>query len=129
MFGVFGFWILGIMTYLLPRVMGASDWYRPRWNHWHFWLSGLGMLVMFVDLTIAGLIQGFAWRDLAPWETSLTASRPFWMLRAFMGTAIVIGQFFFFANIWMTWRHMRSPQAKPAPITPTGLGPIEPVTA
>lgn len=129
MFGVFGFWILGMMTYLLPRVMGASDWYRPRWNHWHFWLSGLGMLVMFVDLTIAGLIQGFSWRDLAPWEHSITASRPFWILRAFMGTAIVIGQFFFFANIWMTWRHMRTPQTKPAPITPTGLGPMDPVTA
>ncbi|MFQ5492062.1 MAG: cbb3-type cytochrome c oxidase subunit I, partial [Phycisphaerae bacterium] len=35
MFGVFGFWILGMLVYLLPRVMGATGWYRDRWNHWH----------------------------------------------------------------------------------------------
>lgn len=130
MFGVFGFWIFGMMTYLLPRVMGAADWYRPRWNHWHFWLSGIGMLVMFVDLTIAGLIQGFSWRDLAPWEDSITASRPFWLLRTITGVAIIAGQFFFLANVWMTWRHMRSvlPAPKPTPPTETP-GKMEPVVS
>lgn len=130
MFGVFGFWILGFMTYLIPRVMGASDWYRPRWNHVHFWLSGIGMLVMFVDLTIAGLIQGFVWKDLAPWEDSLTSSQPFWLLRAIVGGMIILGQLFFFANIWMTWKHMRVSKSAPKPATPpTQMPGGAPVTA
>ncbi len=102
MFGVFGFWILGFMTYLFPRLLGAADWYRPSWNAWHFWLTGIGMLVMFFDLVIAGLVQGFLWRDLALWETSVQASRPFWLLRFFSGSAIIVGQLFFFINILMT---------------------------
>ena len=50
MFGVFGFWILGYMTYMFPRLLGASGWYNPNLNAWHFWLTGIGMLVMFFDL-------------------------------------------------------------------------------
>lgn len=107
MFGVFGFWILGMMTYLIPRLLGAADWYRPSWNAWHFWLSGTGMIVMFTDLVIAGLIQGYQWGNLAPWEDSLVASNPFWFVRAIAGTAIIVGQFFFIYNIIMTamYRH------------------------
>ncbi|MCG8405922.1 MAG: cbb3-type cytochrome c oxidase subunit I [Phycisphaerales bacterium] len=118
MFGVFGFWILGILTHLLPRVMKASGWYRPRWNEWHFWLTGIGMLVMFFDLMIAGLIQGFAWRDLAPWEDTITSSVPFWQLRTITGTMIIIGQMLFMANVVLTWKYMRVPYEHPAP-TPT----------
>ncbi len=124
MFGVFGFWIFGFLVYLLPRVMDATGWYAPRWNHWHFWLSGIGMLVMFVDLTIAGLIQGFSWRDLAPWEHSITASSPFWLLRMITGVAIIVGLLFFLANIWMTWKHMRRvPAATPQPAPPPTAAP------
>jgi len=108
MFGVFGFWILGIMTHLFPRLLGAKGWYRTSWNEWHFWLTGIGMLVMFFDLMIAGLIQGFMWRDLAVWESTLTASQPFWLLRTISGTAIIVGQFFFVFNILMTAVYRRS---------------------
>ena len=124
MFGVFGFWILGMMTHLLPRVMGASDWYRPRLNHWHFWLTGIGLLVMFLDLVIVGLIQGFVWRDLAPWEDSLTASQPFWLLRTIAGAAIIIGQLCFMLNVAMTWKYMRGTEPSPQPTSvPDGAAP------
>lgn len=102
MFGVFGFWILGSMTYLLPRVLGASDWWKPSLNAWHFWLTGIGMLVMFFDLVIAGLIQGFMWRDLAPWEATLQASQPFWFLRTIAGIMMIVGQLLFVWNVLMT---------------------------
>lgn len=104
MFGVFGFWILGIMTHLFPRLLGASGWYRPGWNAWHFWMTGLSMLVMFFDLVFGGLVQGFSWRDLAPWEASLQFSVPFWQVRTLAGIAMIAGQFLFTANVWMTWR-------------------------
>ncbi len=108
MFGVFGFWIMGLMLYLLPRVMHVDEWYRPRWNHWHFWLTGIGMLIMFFDLTSAGLVQGFLWKALAPWSDSITASKPFWLIRTISGTAIIIGQMLFIANVFMTWRLSKS---------------------
>ena len=103
MFGVFGFWILGIITYLWPKLTG-NPWYNERLNHWHFWLSSIGLFVMFWDLAIAGLVQGFLWQALAPWEESLVASMPYWWVRAGAGTMIVIAQFLFAFNMWMTAR-------------------------
>jgi cytochrome c oxidase cbb3-type subunit 1 len=102
MFGVFGFWILGYMTHLLPRLLGASGWYNPNLNAWHFWLTGIGMLVMFLDLVAAGLMQGFMWRDLVQWESTVVASRPFWLLRTVTGLGIIAGQCAFIWNILMT---------------------------
>jgi len=126
MFGVFGFWILGMMTHLIPRVMGAAGWYNNTWNAWHFWLSGVGMLIMFFDLVIAGLIQGFQWRELAPWEASLVASTPFWFVRTITGTAIIVGQAFFIFNVLMTWVHRR--EIAPAPQAETSV-PATPLPA
>jgi cytochrome c oxidase cbb3-type subunit 1 len=117
MFGVFGFWILGMMTYLFPRVLGATGWYRPELNAWHFWLTGIGMLVMFFDLVAAGLIQGFMWKDLAPWEQTLTASMPFWQVRAVAGTMMIVGQLLFAYNTAMT-AIFKGPVNVPA-VTPT----------
>jgi len=121
MFGVFGFWIMGFMLYLFPRVLHVNGWYRPRWNHWHFWLTGIGMLIMFFDLTSAGLVQGFLWRALSPWTDSLTASTPFWQIRTISGTAIIVGQLFFVANVVMTWRQARAvaPDSTPEAPSPT----------
>ena len=102
MFGVFGFWIMGIMTHLIPRLLGAARWYNPRWNEWHFWLTGVGMLVMFVDLMTAGLIQGLHWRNLAPWEDSITSSVPFWQIRTVSGVMMIAGQLIFVCHVLMT---------------------------
>ena len=102
MFGVFGFWIMGIMTHLIPRLLGAARWYNPRWNEWHFWLTGVGMLVMFVDLMTAGLIQGLHWRNLAPWEDSITSSVPFWQIRTVSGVMMIAGHLIFVCHVLMT---------------------------
>ncbi len=118
MFGVFGFWILGMMTYLIPKLLNVKDWYRPNWNAWHFWLTGIGMIVMFFDLVSAGLIQGFMWKELVQWETTLVASSPFWLIRLFAGLSMFTGQCFFAANIIMTVKRraslVASPSAAPA---------------
>ncbi len=114
MFGVFGFWIFGMMTRLIPRLLRAADWYRPAWNEWHFWLTGLGMFIMFFDLVIAGLIQGFMWRDLTLWEASIRASAPFWLVRTGTGIMMIVGQLFFLYNVVMTAIHRRSIVPAPA---------------
>ena len=62
---------------------------------WHFWLSLGGIFVMFIDLTLAGVFQGFYWGSLQPWEASVEGSYPFWVTRLFAGLAIIAGQVVF----------------------------------
>lgn len=117
MLGVFGFWLLGMMVYLFPRLVGAKSWYSDRLNSWQYWLTALGTLIMFLDLMVAGLVQGYLWRDLAPWEQSLIASTPFWFVRSVSGTMILVGTFLFFWNAWMTWRTRPATAASDIPLT------------
>lgn len=101
MLGVFGFWLLGVVTHLWPKVTG-KEWYSLRLNTWHYWLSTIGLVIMFGDLTIAGLVQGFSWRSLQIWEQSVIASMPFWMIRTFAGSMIVLGQMIWVYNLYRT---------------------------
>jgi len=120
MFGVFGFWIFGITSELWPKLTGRP-WYSPRLNTWHYWLTTLGTAVMVLDLTAAGLVQGFLWRSLAPWEASLRASFPFWAVRSFTGFLILLGVGLFSFNLWMTAR-------SPAPEKSAGTVPAAAAT-
>jgi cytochrome c oxidase cbb3-type subunit 1 len=103
MFGVFGFWILGFMTYLFPRLL-RTEWYRRDLLEWHYWLSAGGMLVMFIDLAFAGIFQGFTWASLKPWEDSIRVSLPFWWIRLPAGLAIIAGQIVFGWNLYRTFQ-------------------------
>jgi cytochrome c oxidase cbb3-type subunit 1 len=90
LFGVFSFWLLGIMAYLWPKMYK-----RPLpwgWASAAFWLCAAGTLVMWVDLGAAGLVQGFLWRQASvPWIESVKASAPFWMARTLAGVGIFGG--------------------------------------
>ncbi len=101
MFGVFSFWLFGMITHLWPKLYGC-DWYAPKWNHWSYWLSTIGLVVMFITLLAAGLMQGYLWKELAPWEASVTSSRPFWHVRTIAGLMIVFGVFLLALNMLMT---------------------------
>jgi len=116
MFGVFSFWIFGMIVHLWPKLTDR-EWAVPKLNEWHYWLTTIGLVVMFLDLTIAGLIQGFSWRSLAPWEESLMASIPFWWVRVFSGLMITAGTFCLVANLLATWKSPRraeSPELSPS---------------
>ncbi|MDA0659720.1 MAG: cbb3-type cytochrome c oxidase subunit I [Planctomycetota bacterium] len=102
MFGVFTMWIFGFMTYLIPRLLRRS-WYSRALCEWHFWCSAVGVFVMFLDLTLAGIFQGYYWASLQPWEVSLSGSQPFWVTRVFAGLAMFVGFLCFVYNIFMTW--------------------------
>ena len=102
-FGVFVFWLLGIMTYLLPRLLGRP-WYRLALCQWHYWLSTIGVVLVYGDLVLAGILQGYWWGSLQPWETSIDGSRPFWIFRVFAELMIFAGQLCFFCNIYRTWK-------------------------
>jgi cytochrome c oxidase cbb3-type subunit 1 len=101
MFGVFSFWILGMMTYLWPKLTGR-EWFAPQWNAWAYWLATIGMVIMFIALLAAGLMQGYLWKELAPWEASVTSSVPFWHVRTLSGIMIICGIVLFAANMLLT---------------------------
>ncbi len=101
MFGVFGFWIFGINNYLWPRLTG-KEWYSTKLNEWHYWISVISLWAMVIDLTAAGLVQGFLWKSLAPWEDSLRASMPFWLIRSIAGTGMIVAQCLLIYNMWQT---------------------------
>lgn len=106
MFGVFSLWLYGIMTYLIPRLLGRP-WHSQTLCEWHFWFSAAGVFVMFSDLTLAGIFQGYYWASLQSWDVSVDGSYPFWVLRVFAGLAMLAGLLCFFYNIYRT---MRAPQ-------------------
>ncbi len=115
MFGVFGFWLLGSIDYLWPKLVGRK-WHSDALRSWHYWLTTLGIVVMALSLTAAGLIQGYLWKGLAPWEDSLIASFPFWAVRTYAGVAMIAAQFLLFFNMWMTSRSAPEPSTARAPL-------------
>ena len=90
MFGVFTFWIFGVIDWLWPRVT-KREWYSNALRGWHFWLWTIGVVVMFTDLVMAGLIHGFMQRDLNDWSDILRMSEPFWWVRTLSGAMITSG--------------------------------------
>ncbi|HVO27992.1 MAG TPA: cbb3-type cytochrome c oxidase subunit I [Candidatus Margulisiibacteriota bacterium] len=111
MFGVFGFWIMGVFIELWPRAVGRP-WVLPQLLTAHFWLTVIGLVLMVVDLTAAGLVQGFSWANLSHWGESVAASMPFWWARSVAGLLIIAGQGLFFYALWAT---ARQPAAVTAP--------------
>jgi cytochrome c oxidase cbb3-type subunit 1 len=101
MFGVFGFWIMGFMAYLWPKMYRRPiPWALASWA---FWLCAFGNFIMWVDLLAGGLVQGYLWRQAqVPWMESVIASRPFWLTRTFCGTAIFVGLILFALAIYKT---------------------------
>jgi cytochrome c oxidase cbb3-type subunit 1 len=103
MLGVFSFWLFGIIDWLWPRITG-HEWHSRRLNHWHYWLSMLGLFIMFVDLLAAGLMNGYMLDALVPWMDMVRALFPFWAVRSFAGGMIVLGQCLWVWNLWQTAR-------------------------
>ncbi len=102
MFGTFGFWILGFISYLWPKVRGVETSYSRALDEWAFWLIMIGMELMWVDLISAGLVQGFNWWGLNPWMESVRYSIPFWFVRTLSGLLMTAGYFAYAYNFFMT---------------------------
>jgi cytochrome c oxidase cbb3-type subunit 1 len=106
MLGVFGFWIIGSITWLWPRLTG-NEWYDRRLNHLQYWLTLTGLGIMILDLTAAGLVHGFMFRSMSPWMEILRNLKPFWLVRTVAGGMVLSGQIVWAFNLWMTARTPR----------------------
>ena len=118
MFGVFSMWQLGVMTYLIPRIL-KTEWYSTQWCEWHYWASAGGLSVMAGDLILGGLFQGWSWAALHPWDASIQYSIPFWAIRIVAGLVMFAAQLLFALNLYLTW--LKAPRAITAPGTASGL--------
>jgi len=89
MLGFASFAAAGALVHAWPHIPGAR--FNPRAMSWAYWLLFGGLMLMVVDLTIAGLVQAQSWQSGAPWASSLDAARPYWIVRTIAGIAVVGG--------------------------------------
>ena len=85
--GFAGFAALGAIGHVWQHTPGVR--YSRRAMAWAYWLALFGLLFMFVDLTVVGLIQAHLWNLDVPWMTSVDESRPYWALRAVSGAMLL----------------------------------------
>lgn len=90
LYGVFGFWSLGILTDLWFRVFDKPTWFSRGVNEWAFWLNLIGVSGLFIGLTAGGLMQGGMAQSLATWENIINSSQIPWRFRSLMFVLIIL---------------------------------------
>ena len=100
-FGTFVVWAIAGTVYTIPRLVG-----RPLWSftlgNWSFWLITFGIGLMGLDLTLAGLQQGYMLMAGVEWLDSLVAIRPYWLVRTVAGISMDIGMSLLVYNLMRT---------------------------
>jgi cytochrome c oxidase cbb3-type subunit 1 len=108
-FGTFVVWTIGGTVYVIPKLLG-----RPLWSfnmgNWSFWLITFGISLMGLDLTLAGLQQGYMLMAGVEWLDSLVAIRPYWLVRTLAGTSMDIGMSLLVYNLMRTVLAGQAPQ-------------------
>jgi cbb3-type cytochrome c oxidase subunit I len=89
MLGFATFAAIGGIVHAWQRLPAAR--YNPRAIDWAFWLLTVGITVMVIDLTLAGLVQGNLWQQAVPWLDSVQASRPYWLVRSLAAIPVTAG--------------------------------------
>lgn len=80
---------LGGIVHAWQRLPAAR--YNAKAIDWGYGLLVIGITLMVVDLTIAGVIQARLWQDGAPWLEAVRASTPYWIVRSASAVPIAAG--------------------------------------
>jgi cytochrome c oxidase cbb3-type subunit 1 len=84
-YGFFSMMMFGAMYYIIPRLTGW-EWPSASLIRWHFWLAAVGIILMVGTLTVGGVIQGLALRDVeVSFMTSVYLEAPFRYVRSLTG--------------------------------------------
>jgi cytochrome c oxidase cbb3-type subunit I/II len=89
MIGFASFAAMGGLGHLWQRTPGVR--HSRRAMAWSYWLLIVGLGLMVVDLTGAGLVQATLWQRHLPWIDSVRASRPYWIFRTIDGVVLLTG--------------------------------------
>ena len=89
--------MLGFATFAAAGGL-VHAWQRIPWARYNaraidraYWLLLVGVVIMAVDLTIAGLVQSRLWQAGAPWMEAVQASRPYWIVRSLSAVPLTGG--------------------------------------
>jgi cbb3-type cytochrome oxidase cytochrome c subunit/mono/diheme cytochrome c family protein len=89
MIGFASFAAVGGLLHVWKQTAGLR--YSESAANWAFWLLTIGLVLMVLDLTAAGLVQGQLWQSEATWIESVSASRPYWITRSLSGVVVLAG--------------------------------------
>lgn len=103
MIGFASFTAAGALAHVWSSLPGVR--YNARAMNWAFWLLAIGLSLMVIDLTAAGLVEGQLWVSPAPWMDSVRAMQPYWMARMHSGILILAGFLLFWIGLLTGPRH------------------------
>jgi len=109
MIGFASFIAAGALAHVWSSLPGAR--YNARAMGWAYWLLAIGLSLMVIDLTAAGLVEGQLWVSRAPWIDSVRAMYPYWLTRTVSGIPILAGFLLFWIGLVTGPRNV----ARPAP--------------
>jgi cytochrome c oxidase cbb3-type subunit 1 len=114
-FGTFVVWAIGGTVHVIPKLAGRPIW-SFRLGNWSFWLITCGISLMGLDLTLAGLQQGYMLMAGAEWLDTLVSIRPYWLVRTVAGISMDLGMTLLVYNLMRTLIAAERPavQAEPA---------------
>jgi|TARA_R110000737_G_scaffold17130_1_gene34612 cytochrome c oxidase cbb3-type subunit I/II len=104
-----GMLTFGMLYWLFPR-MFRTELYSKKMANQHFWIATLGILLWAIPMYIAGFMQGLMWQEFTPegqlvnadFLKTVTAMRPYYMLRSLGGLLYIIGACMMFYNLVKT---------------------------
>jgi len=95
--------------YYVASKLGSKGIYSEKLANIHFWLVLVGQLIYTISMWIAGIVQGFRWKETGAdgslvyaFNDLLKFNMPFWSARSAGGLLYLIGFMIFIYNVWMT---------------------------
>ncbi len=121
-----GMLIFGMMYYLFPKLYKVKLYSHSLANA-HFWIATLGILLWTIPMYWAGFSQGLMWQEFNPDGTlmypdflsTVTALKPFYIMRSFGGLIYIIGVFMMAYNIRKTIKSGTFVKEEVVQVTPT----------
>ena len=114
-YGAYVLVVITIISYAMPHLRGrlANSPEAQSMEKKSFWVMTIGMCVMVLALTIAGVMQSYLQRWLPEGQAlSYMATqdelRGYYWLRVVGGVVFLIGQFMYFASFFMGGKHVQS---------------------
>ena len=114
-YGAYVLVVITIISYAMPHLRGrlANSPEAQSMEKKSFWVMTIGMCVMVLALTIAGVMQSYLQRWLPEGQAlSFMATqdelRGYYWLRVVGGVVFLIGQFMYFASFFIGGKHVQS---------------------
>ena len=110
--GFVGMVLFGALYYIVPRLVQVN-WPSEKWVRLHFFCSVAGVALIFIALTLGGVLQGFRLADAnVPFISVVKGTIPFVGMSTLGILLLLIGQFFFVSNLVQLLRGFCEPMCR-----------------